>query len=216
MTLTSRRRAATLAAVLPLLLAPLVAGGTADAAVWHHRDARRDAVTMEFSADDGKPTFSEAPAAAEADVTRFALRHLPRKVVLTVGVRDLRKDGATSATVRLATPSGPYLAAVTRGPGIYMFMLLSMRDKDQVTCTGNASSFDTESDLVRIEIPRTCLGAPAWVRAGVLIDDGSSLEDLVVTDADDLPDSIAVTYDDALRDGGRAQLPKLSPRVRVG
>jgi hypothetical protein len=211
-----RRARLALAAALPLLLAPVTAGA-ADAATWTHQDARRDVTRVEYQleGEGGRPAYSRAPEAAGADITRLSVRHLARTLVLTIGVRDLRPGDSTSVAGRLTTPRASYFLIAGRAPGTYTQMLMQVRGKGDTSCTGMATSFDASADVVRVEIPRTCLGAPDWVRAGVLLSDetGSVLE---VTDPDDLPETITVTSDDALRDGGKAQAPSLGPKVRVG
>lgn len=214
MPVTNRRRVRlALAAALPLLLAPLTAG-VADAATWTHRDARGDATRVEMDMNTGERTFSDAPDAAGVDVTRFTVRHLPRKVVLTTDVRDLPAKGAASVLGRVATPRGGYLVMATRGEGLYMQMLMQMRGRTQLACTGLTSDFDAVADVVRLEIPRACLDRPAWVRAGAALDD----EDILGSIGSDGPDedTRSSASDDALRNGGKVTFPKLGPKVRVG
>lgn len=216
MTLTNRRRVRlALAAALPFLLAPLTAG-VADAATWTHRDARGDVTRVETDLTNGEQTFSEAPADARTDVTRVTLRHLARRIVLTAKVRDFRTDDATSVLGRLVTPRGDYLLMTGRGPGMFVQMLMTVRGKDEVHCSGMSSSFDAARDVVRIELPRTCLGAPSWVRAGLILSDDSVSRFSPVPSGGDDPEILTSTFDDGLRAGGRAQTPKLSPKVRVG
>jgi hypothetical protein len=201
---------------LSLLLVPLTAGA-ADAATWTHRDARGDATLVEIDTKNRESTTSAAPEAANVDITRVVVRHRPRRVTLDIGVRDLGANGSTSVLGRLVTPSGSWLLMAARSPGAFTQMLMPTRGRVESTCSAMTSEFDSGPDVVRIEIPRACLGAPAWIRAGLLLSDDS---DFALTPHRKLPadpsESMTTTFDDALRSGGTNQFPKLGAKVRVG
>lgn len=218
MTRLPRRVRRALAAALPLLLVPFTAG-PAGAAAWSHRDARGDVTRVELDVRTGKETYSPAAGEAGTDITRLAVRHLARRVVLTVAVRDLAADEPTSVVARLVTPHGAYLLMTGRAPGSFVQILMPMRGRHELTCSGLGSDFDAAADVVRLEVPRSCLEAPAWVRAGAgLTNDDSFLLGFAAhgTTSRDVPETLTMTFDDALRAGGRSPGLALGPKVRVG
>jgi hypothetical protein len=222
-TLAPRRARLALAAALPLLLAPLTAGA-ADAATWTHRDARGDVRQYETDLTEGTTVDTRAPGAAGADITRVRVTHRPRTVAVAVDVRDLKADDNITLSTLLRTPNGPFVAGLTREPGAFGVVLMAMGKKSAaISCAGAAASADARTDRILVEIPRSCLGGPRWVRAGAVLStsDGPIIGGLLVTSVgsdddvpDDAPETITTRYDDGLRKAGRA--PGFSPKVRVG
>jgi hypothetical protein len=210
---TSRLR---LVAAAALTLAVLPLGATASAETWTHTDARRDAVRVVMDLSSGEEERSAAPDDRAADVTRVVVAHRNRAVTIRVGVRDLPRRGSSSLLARLRTPGNEFMALTSRGPGLLSFMLISRRSPEGVSCTGGQVDFDAVADVTTVRIPRSCLGSPAWVRAGALMTSGDT-DFFGGMTGDEMPEALTSTYDDALRDGGRAAgLPALSPKVRLG
>lgn len=178
-------------AVLAVLLAPTAA----QAAAWRHDDARGDVRRLGLEeAPEGKPS-----RAAAADLTRLRVVHGAERVVVTIGVRDLRPG-----------PKGVFVEYRTDEPGRFKAELVRLDDYETfrlthrgepVACDGLREKRDTQADTVRISVPRACLGTPETVRVG-----GG-----MFTQA-----SVGTRADDVLLDGAVRDRLKLGPPVTSG
>lgn len=203
-----RSRVTVLLAAMTLASAPLAVTGQAHAATWTQQDARGDVLAISQSAGSEKETVEPAPEDTATDITRFTVNHTARKVALVLRVRDLR-HGDTMVSARLVTPRGAYDVLAFRSADLRMFGVSAANGTD-VPCRGKKLRLDTVRDLIRITVPRACLGGPRWVRAGAGLVRGNLLSD----------DS-SITADEALRAGSEeaassdARL-KVGKKVRVG
>ncbi|MEI5671858.1 MULTISPECIES: hypothetical protein [unclassified Nocardioides] len=204
-----RTRVALLAAALTLLTAPVATAGSAHAGTWSHEDARGDVVRIGIA--DDKPTGEVDPDEATTDITKFTVKHAPRKVVITLKIRDLR-SGDSALIGRIVTPRTAYDVSVFRTSDMRIFSLSEGRRATDVPCRGKKQSFDTKRDRVTLTFPRVCLGNPKWVRAGAGFLRGNLLSG---------DETTTVTLDEALRTGSEeaaaSDAPlKVGKKVRVG
>jgi hypothetical protein len=201
-------------ATLALLLAAPTS--QAHAATWSKADAVGDATAQSLDPLTGEQTYAPSTDRS-ADVVRTTIRHQRRAVVLTLRLADVDPTGASSVVTVLQTPVGRFLAAASSSPGSYTFMLMPMSGRgarDGVRCTDARADFDDAADTVTVSVPRACIGRPRWVQVGAL---ATSTDLLGALDTAGDPDgAISETVDDALRDGGHARRPMMSPKVRVG
>lgn len=185
----------TTAALTTALAAALTLAPAAQAAAWRHDDAAGD--VRRLGVDDsaeGRPSRS-----AGADLTRLRVVHGAERVVVTLGVRDLKPG-----------PKGVFVEYLTEQPGRFELELVRLDDYETlrlthagepVECADLRERRDTRADTVRLSVPRDCLGTPETVRVGA----GMFTQASVGTRADD------ALLDDAVRDR-----LKLGPPVAAG
>lgn len=190
-----------LVAAATLTLAVLPLGATASAETWTRADARGDVEHLTADFDD--PEITPAPEDAHTDITRVTVRHRTGRLVVDTRFRDLR-GGPFFLNVEMRTSWGEAGLLVMRQPGARLFQVAAeTADGGGITrCSGKRVEIDRDRDRIRLDVPRSCLGAPTWVRARVdmMTGDLTSGEDVGI---DELPDSE--------RRGVR-----FSPKVRVG
>lgn len=149
-------------AVAALVLVLVLTGSAAHAEVWRHHDARQDVVSVVYD-DDGAAVTTIDPDNETADITRIVAHHAARRVLVDVFLRDLSLDRYTNVDVRLQTPRGNYLALVTQGRYDRGSVML-MRGDDFVSCSRTAAFYRPRLDKVRVQVPRSCIEDPRWVR----------------------------------------------------
>lgn len=113
------------------------------------------------------PLPADRPA---ADVTRAVVKHGAGFVRVRMRFSDLRRVGWQSYSVVLATPDvfeEYYLRVVARHGSRRGHHRLVDADNARVRCPGLEHVLDYAGDVVRIAIPRRCLGHPRWVRGGL-------------------------------------------------
>lgn len=196
-------------AVLSFAL-PIAVGSAAHAETWSRTDSAGDVLALSSDVDGAG---QRDPHNRTADIRRVSVRHAARTVIITLRVRDLR-GGDSMLLGAVATPDERYDLMVMRGSDFRMFMLepsSSEPDGAGSTCRGKRLEHATAQDRIRITIPRSCLGDPAWVRVGATYLTGPLLSSV---------DGEGEAYaDDAMSTGNRLgsiERPKLSPKVRVG
>ncbi len=167
-------------------LALITAGATPAAAErWNHHDARHDVVSLA-----GPEKSSPAPRNRNADVTRVVVRHSPNRVILRTHLRDLnRRSGVAfyeidaagteySAYHLLGTEGGFVGRTLDRALGRTLgragspapderFVIVGPGLDAPGDCPGAWQFAKRRRDVARISIPRSCLGNPKRVRAGV-------------------------------------------------
>lgn len=167
---------------LPSLLAAVLSAGLVLAAPAAHaervvtKDAVGDAVTITYHQDPESEEEVLAPAPDEkiVDITHTVVQHRPHQMRVTVRFRDLEIVHRSAsdwliAKIRVATPQANYWlgAGISRRPG--EMSLFEGRHR-HVECRGMDWSLDEQTDRLVASVPRTCLGAPRWVRVGVRVD----------------------------------------------
>ncbi len=128
-------------------------------------DRRGDVVKVEEGATSGKP----APGST-FDVWRSTFAHTPGRVVARVRFDDLRRTGKRLRVwVNLEDGRGRTSYVGVEGvPGDRSGRAWLMGDRGQdVTCRVR-HRIDYARDVVRVSLPRTCVGSPRVLRFGVL------------------------------------------------
>lgn len=108
-----------------------------------------------------------APSVHVGDVRRAAFHHGPRTIVVREGFRDLRRIGSYWLyTVRIETGSHRYREVRVEADrrGWRGTARVFDRAGDRVECAVD-HRIDYGRNVVRIAVPRSCLGTPARVRA---------------------------------------------------
>lgn len=198
-------------AVLRGLVAVLIAGAltvlasaAASAASYTHRDPAGDVVTFDgaVEGDDGMVD----PKQARGDVVATAIAHTRSAVVLKVRLRAGLPSRGWFVAGDIRTPRGAYDVTLGNGFGASGFELTRAQSDRKVRCSGLRRSITSGRTVVRIVVPRSCLGNPRVVRAGVGAITFTTTDDTFVFHADD-----------ALRPGTSPSADlRLSPRLRRG
>ncbi|HWI42826.1 MAG TPA: hypothetical protein VNS81_04365 [Nocardioides sp.] len=152
-----RRALAAVAAAGALILVPTAA----QAQSWSHKDAQGD---VQLLADDGAVTVP-APDRVKGDVVRVKVVHGTSRVSIRF-------------TQRAAAPNHLYFYALRTAKADYELTRSRVgRDSDirltkagkskKLPCDGIAWSLAKGSTIVTASIPRSCVGNPRWIRAGV-------------------------------------------------
>jgi hypothetical protein len=118
--------------------------------------------------------FSEAGSRVNTDVVASAVRHTMQRVNASVRYDDLvRSTDHVVTPVRVHASNGrTYLLRVTAGPGDRDGTARLVRytgtgaQTARVACSGLRHSISYADDLVAVNVPRSCLGNPAWVQYG--------------------------------------------------
>ena len=157
------------------------------AASWRHQDPDRDVYYW------GRGPYSAAPANRTADVTGLRVQHSQREVVLTLQLRQARRDGfAVAWYLRTSERPKQYVLQLSRWDADqrYFRLVYDWTERgtfQRVTCAHKTWSVAPRADTYTLTIPRSCLDNPAWVRSGVITG---------VPGGDEM-----AYYDDALVDG---------------
>jgi hypothetical protein len=154
----------TLLAPLALLLTLGVAGSTAAAHAGEVTVRDRTGDVSETRVGDS--VFVVQSSIREGDFVATTFRHGPRNVVVTSRFRDLARVGDHHGYY-LRLESGRHVyrdISVEAGPGAWAGRHLVVdRRGHQVRC-GVQHTVDYARNLVRIVVPRSCLGSPRVVR----------------------------------------------------
>lgn len=147
--------------------------------------AAADVVTVHDATDDVWFGTTEADVVpthdtrANADILRTRVKHGKRFVRAAVTEVDLvRSASVRQVQIALRVPGGQVFSASWGADeddpvgGHWLY-----RDRGpRVRCPGMAHSVDYAADVVRLAVPRRCLGRPHWVRFQAVT---ASFEDLV-------------------------------------
>jgi hypothetical protein len=146
--------------VLSLAVSLVVApGARADKVV--HRDARHDVVAFDtYKEGEGRVR----PGTRDPDIVRAVVRHREHAVTIRLRFRELRYD-LRFLDGRILTPTRRYDldGYVLPIDGVETVWL--SRDCPRLTF-----KYGYVRDLIRIRVPRRCLGRPAWVRVSMVMD----------------------------------------------
>lgn len=154
----ARRLAATLtAAVIPLAV---VAAGPASADSQSHADDRQDVVGQ---TEGGDPTV--VPGDRARDIVWSKATYGNQKLNLLIEVRELASSNY-SFTWDVKDPSGRWWVTYQR-TDTATYVYLQVAGGDESPCSGLTHARSDSTDRVRVTVPRSCLGAPKWVRYGV-------------------------------------------------
>ncbi len=147
----------------------------------------------------------------EGDITRFAVRHTARKVILRTTFRELTRTEGFGVSIGMIRTN----ERLNRVVSVFFDnefapngeVDLSRPNGDSVRCRVG-KSIDFTSNVIEVRIPRTCLSSPRWVKVGV----GQLTMSIT---GDEANGSAAFAADDALSSTVRDELT-WSPRVRRG
>lgn len=105
-----------------------------------------------------------------ADVKRAVVRHAHWALRIRMRFADLRRVGTQYFTAEILTPGDrTFLAIVHSTPqarrGNHFFG--AAYSDTTATCPGMTQRINYAKDLVKIRIPRRCLGHPRWMKVGL-------------------------------------------------
>lgn len=158
------------AAVLALQLsAPGVAGAAAETEDPVSRAVLQDPTGDVWTIAEGEgEEWVSAGDVPTADTTRGVVRHGRFNVVVRMTYTNLRRvdPQSYSAVIRSRRQYGAVF--VSAGPGRWKGRhQLVGGDYSPVRCTRLSHSIDYDAERVVVSVPRSCLGRPRWVRAGL-------------------------------------------------
>ena len=114
--------------------------------------------------DDWDP-FGERPG---IDTVAGTARHRAHAVTASLTFLDLRRTRSKDFDVKMRTGSEVYRAIVSTDAdhpaGRHR---LIDRSESTVPCPGLSHDIDYADDVVRVRVPRGCIGAPPWVRVAL-------------------------------------------------
>jgi hypothetical protein len=119
---------------------------------------------------DDPSAYSEFGPRHNVDLTASRVRHAPRRVVTTAWFTDLARTTDKTVTVFfLRTSAGrTFRVQLATGPNIRAGQVVFLEYVDgrivDRTCPGLRREVSYADDLMRVSLPRPCLGRPAWVR----------------------------------------------------
>lgn len=133
-----------------------------------HYDANGDVVSRTWDDEAGTSVTTPAPEETDGDILRTVVDHRLRKVVLTVKYAELRRVDPVMHFVALTTNESferlVIVIPTTENPqGQVKF---TNGGGSNLRCVDLERHIDYTANTLRLEIPRTCLSAPRWVRAG--------------------------------------------------
>jgi hypothetical protein len=115
-----------------------------------HRDARGDVLVDDVV----------SPTTTLGDITRIVTHHTDRALVVVVDLRAYPARGERLSTVGIETPTGRFLEAYNfRGRAF----LVDVKN-NPITCPGLRWHGSSRTDTITWVVPRSCIGAPDWVR----------------------------------------------------
>lgn len=133
-----------------------------------HVDATADVVSIGWEDEAGAEVTEPAPMQKNGDILRTAVQHRLRKVILTTSYVELRKVAPPSHFVALVTNESVrrHVEVISTAEHPQGQVLFSTGFGRAVPCTGLERRIDYLANTLRVVIPRSCLSAPRWVRAG--------------------------------------------------
>lgn len=159
-------RTRTIAPVVAVVLATMVAvplAGPAHAEKFVIADAKRDVVNVDYVSEDQTPV----PDNATADVVKAKINHTRGAVRFRVRLRDLSEPALTGVAADIKTNKRRYSLSFFQS-GKRTTLELAQPSGEPITCRGMKRSSNLDTDVVKFSLPRSCLGHPRWVRAGVI------------------------------------------------
>jgi len=161
---TAIRRTFTTAIASSVVL--LGVAGAASAQGLRIRDAQHD--MWAGAASDQPSAFRAAPHRTTGDVVSVRLRHGTRNVVITEKFARLDRSGLGDLYgFELRTDERVWRdvqVEAYRHSGWNPTLSMVRRNGRSVTCNGLTARIDYATDLVRLQVPRRCLGQPRWVQ----------------------------------------------------
>ena len=130
-----------------------------------HDDPRGDVLSIPLG-DNTEPV--PAPEETDGDIVRTVVDHRLRKVILTVRFAELRRVGPVMHYIPLVTNESLRRNIWVRPDAEHPQgqVVFSTGSDRIVRCAGLERRIDYTANTLRLEIPRSCLSAPRWVRVG--------------------------------------------------
>ncbi|MDH2416512.1 hypothetical protein [Nocardioides sp. CER19] len=206
MRMPSRALGARLLGVFSVLLAVVLATGQgAYAASKTVRDATGDTYSIAGDTPVRK-------ASAIGDIVSVRTAHRAKKVIVVIRTRGLAAVNAGFVQIKTSNPGRQYFVSAFAAPGMKSVSLTKgMNSTNDLTCRGLRAAFQIASNTITVQVPRTCLHSPRWVRTGVLLTSTSATE----TDDGYVDVAGLDVVSDNLWNDDSASLP-LGPKVRRG
>ena len=178
---TAIRRTFTTAIATSVVL--LGVAGAASAEGLSIRDAQHD--MWAGAASDQPSQFRAAPHRSTGDVLSVRLRHGARNVVITERFARLDRSGLGDLYgFKLRTDERVWRQVQVeayRRSGWGGTLSMFRRNGRSVTCNRLVAQIDYGNNLVRVRVPRRCLGDPQWVQLSAM-DAHITLNDTWVVD----------------------------------
>ncbi|GAA1538469.1 hypothetical protein [Nocardioides humi] len=152
---------------LLLLTGTVALAGPAHAGGWTYDDEAGDVATTIVT--ETSISTSVVPEQENGDIVRVVAKHKARKVTIAVRVRT-RLTGPFALSSAIRTPGGRFLLMSTRIPGMGGTEMMDFKSKSEdptVRCRGLKRTLNGDRTVIRISIPRSCLGNPRWFRFSV-------------------------------------------------
>ena len=148
-----------------LLGAVLVAQpGVANAALRVHRDPARDVVRSPVGSSAGTP----APTQADGDIVATHVLHARRSIWIQVRFRGLDPKGnGNFHRISIRTPWRTRNVALDAFPGHWEGAATTTNGHGQVVACAVTHLIDYDRNRVKLRVPRSCLGKPAWIRVAI-------------------------------------------------
>ena len=170
-----------------VVLLSLIGLPAASAETWSAPDKRRDVTSLRYSPDPepcGTTVRKKKPRDKKTDIVGLSVDHGPEVVVVEISLRSLRPKQKFGAQIDVRTSGRDYEVEVDRYapqgfPDVYVTEEYVPDDPEPgacgpvgiieqpLECDDLVTSSDATTDVVRVEVPRSCLGQPDWVRVGV-------------------------------------------------
>jgi len=129
-------------------------------------DASGDVMKYDFSSD----TPTKVPDRTDGDIVNSRVVHGPNRITMEVRYRDLNASGSAIVhDFRIGTNKHRIREiGIVAGPGRWQgHRIVLNRHGKRVHCKGVHWSLQYGANLVRVSVPRRCLGNPKWVHVGI-------------------------------------------------
>lgn len=133
-----------------------------------HNDARGDVLSRTWDAGTGTNETTPAPEETDGDILRTVVDHRLRKVILTVKFAELRRVDPVVHFVALKTNESLErdVIVIPTAENPQGRVVFTNGGGSNLRCVGLERHIDHTANTLRLEVPRTCLSAPRWVRVG--------------------------------------------------
>jgi hypothetical protein len=133
-----------------------------------HVDASADVISWGWDDETQTETTMPALLAKNGDILRTVVQHRLRKVILTTSYAELRRVDPATHFVSIVTNESirRHVEVTPTAAHPQGRVLFSTGFGRAVRCTGLERHIDYLANTLRVVIPRSCLSAPRWVRAG--------------------------------------------------
>ncbi|MGL5811178.1 MAG: hypothetical protein ACRCYQ_14650 [Nocardioides sp.] len=178
-----------------------LAAGPAGAERYTKRDRAGDAMKVDVDQD---LALSPAPGQKHSDVVRTTIDHRGTQMVADVRMRNLRKIGATRGIelIVLVETNKKNFTVQAKRYGAKKAKVTVFKGQAKRRCKAARITISAKRDLVRVSVPRVCLGKPRWVKVGVGVIGAETAK--------------GVFFDDALRKRADLAAFRTTPKLRRG